>query len=164
LIGRRRFAFLAFGLSLGILLYFAAAVLSFDGDESTAGLSPLPTLAVTFATGVGALSLGYGLTTLLGGQPSLALAELMVRLTRSRHVAEILDEQDRPKGWRCLRDIRLYLPFLIFVMSITLAWDVHNFHSPEFPLLHDLMHQLDIFSKPVQRVYHDMSSTSFRRW
>jgi hypothetical protein len=146
----RQSALLAAGLSLGILLYIAATVLSFDADDPTSGLSPLPTLALTFATGLGALSLGYGLTILLGGQASLPLVEHMAHLTRSTHVVEIVDELHRPKGWRCLRDISLYLPVLIFVMSITLAWDVHNFHSPEFPVLHDLLHQLDIFSKPVQ--------------
>ena len=81
---------------------------------------------------------------------SLRLAEFMARVTRSRHVIEVIDEEPRTIGHRFVRQgFLLYMPALVFIISVTLDWDIHNLHDPQAGIFHPLLHALDTFSKPI---------------
>jgi len=94
--------------------------------------------------------LGYGSVTVHGGIISLKPIEFIARLTRSDHVIKVVDEEPRTIGHRIAqRSFMVHLPALVFLPSVTLAWDIHNLHDPRTSIFHAPLHSLDVFSKPI---------------
>jgi hypothetical protein len=101
------------------------------------------------SVGLLTLALGYGSTVIIGGLASLKLAEFIAWITRSKHAVEVIDEEPKTLRYRIVQDtFMLYVPALVFVMSVILGWDIHNLHDPN-TIFHPLVHALDFFSKPT---------------
>ena len=125
---------------LGIALYIFAV--------QTTYYSTLIVNVLTLAAAPAVLLLGYGTVVIIGGVASLGLAELLARVTRSKHVIEIVTE--KPQTFR--KKIRkeyflLIMPLLIFVLSIALIWDVHNLQDPRTSIFYPLLQWLDVLSR-----------------
>lgn len=135
---------------VGILLYVYAALSGFTAEFPNSSINPLAVVAITSLGGLGALTLGYASVVVLGGKVSLKLNEFVARVTMCKQVIEVSDEKaqitKRVEGWR---DFGLYMPALVFGLSLMLAWDIHNLHDPATSIFFPLLHVLDIFTKPV---------------
>ncbi len=82
---------------------------------------------------------------------SLKLVEFVSRFTRSKHIIEPAEQNSQPT----FRDrVAKYvpviaIPFVVFVLSASLAWDIHNLHDPRTSFFHPILHELDVFARPI---------------
>lgn len=130
------------------VLFYVVGVLSTPETQMYSS-SAFEIAALTLIGGLGALILGYGSVIIIGGMISLKMAELIARVTRSKHIIEIVDEEPKTSGFRITQDaFMLYVPALVFILALTLTWDIHNLHEPA-SMFHPLLHALDVFAKPV---------------
>jgi len=135
---------------MGVILYVFAALSAFLIGPYGSDLSPFAVVTITLVGGLGAIALGYGSVVVFGGKVSLDLNEFVARVTMCKQVIEIADEKKQVTRRVALwRDFGLYMPALVFGLSLMLAWDVHNLHDPQTSFFYPLFHVLDIFSKPV---------------
>jgi len=135
---------------LGMLIYLLAVASTFVFGFYVSSVNPLVIFILISIGGLGTLALGYASVVILGGMMSLKLNEFISRVTMCKQVIEVQDEKPdrvaRRAGWR---DFLLYMPALVFALSLILAWDVHNVHDPQTSVFYPLLHTLDIFSKPI---------------
>ena len=136
----KRRLFLILFFLLGIALYIFAV--------QTTYYDTLIVIVLTLVAAPAVLLLGFGTIVLVGGVASLELAEFLARVTRSKHVIELVTE--KPQTIR--RKIRtesfaLFMPILIFVLSIALIWDVHNLQDPRTSIFYPLLRWLDVLSR-----------------
>lgn len=135
---------------LGMLVYVFAVVSTFAFGFYVSGVSPLVIFILISLGGLGALGLGYASVVVLGGMISLRLNEFIARVSMSKQVVEVAtgkpQEIARKEVWR---DFLLYMPVVVFGLSLFLAWDIHNVHDPQTGVFHTVLHALDIFSKPL---------------
>jgi len=135
---------------MGVILYVFAALSAFLIGPYGSDLSPFAVVTITLVGGLGAIALGYASVVVFGGKVSLDLNEFVARVTMCKQVIEIADEKKQVTRRVALwRDFGLYMPALVFGLSLMLAWDVHNLHDPQTSFFYPLFHVLDIFSKPV---------------
>ena len=115
------------------------------------GLNPFVIVVFASIGGILALLLGYASVIIFGGGISLRLTEFTSRFDKSRHIIEVIDE--KPKAIKHLisrNDFILLMPALVFILSLFLAWDIHNNVSPQqSSIAYPILHALDVFSKPV---------------
>jgi len=134
--------------ALGVALYVFAV-------QSTFGLelfsfSSFVIVVPTLLGGLAILVLGYGSVIIFGGVLSLRLAEFVARVTRSRHAVEVVDEEPRAIRQRITGEaFMFFVPVLVFVLSMVLAWDIYNLHDERTSVFHPILHALDVFSKPT---------------
>ncbi len=135
---------------LGIFLYVFAVLSTFGLEFYSSGISPFAIVIVTCIGGLGTLVLGYASVIILGGIVSLKLNEFIARVTGCRQVIEVIDEKPRTIRRRIVwQDFLVYMPALVFIVSVILAWDIYNLHDPQTSIFHPLLHALDIFSTPT---------------
>lgn len=133
-----------------MFFYVFAVLLTAGLNYYSSDLSPFVIVVLTSIGGFGALVLGYASVIILGGKISLQLTEFISRFDKSRHVIEVIDEKPRTIRHAVSRqDFILYMPALVFILSLFLAWDIHNVHPKQSSIFHPLLHALDIFSKPI---------------
>jgi hypothetical protein len=136
---------IASSFAVGAALYAFAVISTFGTEFTTFGILVIAFLILV--GGLGVLGLGYASAIVIGGRVSLKLAEFVARLTRVRHVIEVVDEEPNTLGHRLAGGaFPLYMPVLVFVLSMTLGWDIHNLHDPRTSIFHPLLHSLDIFT------------------
>ena len=124
--------FYSFGVSFGYFDYYVV-------------------MAVTFAGGFASLGLGYVSVVVFGGMASLKLVEFISHFTRSKHIVEFAEEkQTTLREWISKQAMVVIMPFLIFTLSLGLAWDIHSLHDPRTSIFHPILHVLDILSKPIK--------------
>lgn len=138
---------------LGVSLYVFALLSIFGLEFYSSGIGQFAIIMLALNGGLTAL-LGYVSVIILGGYVSLRLTEFIARLTRSRHVIEVVDESSLTISHKvALKDFLLYMPALIFILSVLLAWDIHNLHDPRTSIFHPLLRALipifDVFSVPA---------------
>ena len=157
---RTRNQFLLFALLFisGVLLYTVIVFLIFIFRLEPNWIAPDPFTIIVLisAGGLVALASGYVSVIVFGGRISLKIIELIASVTKSRHVIEVVSDKSRKTGHNITQSFMLYLPALIFIISIALAWDIHNLHDPRTWIFHDVLHALDVFTKPV-----DMSTVAY---
>jgi hypothetical protein len=105
-------------------------------------------LALTIVAGLITGGLGYASVVILGGKLSLRIAELLARLTRSRHVGEVLEEQRSTRKRITSVDFALFSPILVYILSVVLSWDIHNVHDQGIGAFRVVLDELNIFGKP----------------
>lgn len=131
------------GVCLYVLAVFYSFQLSFFGSDSF--------LAIAFLvlTGVGGVLLGYVSVIVMGGLLSLKLGEFVARVTFSKHVIEVVDEEPHTFKYRLVQDtFMVYVPILIFTLAMTLTWDVHSLHDdPSSSFFHPFLHEFDLLSR-----------------
>jgi uncharacterized membrane protein SirB2 len=155
---RTRNQFLPFALSLmsGVLLYTVAVFLIFRLEPVWVGPDPFTIIMFISVGGLGALVSGYVSVMIFGGMISLNLIEFIASITKSRHVIEVISDESKKTAHKVTQSFMFYLPALIFIISIALAWDIHNLHDPRTWIFHDVLHVLDVFTKPV-----DMNAVAY---
>jgi len=141
-------------VSIGVILVgFAFYALGIVSTFTVFRLKPttpelFSVFGATAAAGLGALILGYGWIVIIGGRYSLRIAMLYTRITSSKHTVNVKpDDTNANKGIL----VRMYLVFvsaMIFLLLISMAWDLYNVDGPDALFLHPLIHALDLFSKP----------------
>ena len=97
--------------------------------------------------GLGALVLGYLWMVILGGRFSLSVARLYTKITRSKHAIKV-NPEPAPNPGIFVRTYLFYVSGLMFLLLISLAWDLYNADGLGARSLRPLFHTLDIFSKP----------------
>jgi len=133
---------------LGIALYVFAVQTTFT--FRFANYDTLMIVLLTIIAGPAVLLLGYGTVVLIGGVASLRLAEFLARVTRSKHVIEIIDEKPQTLRQKIQTEyFTLIMPLLVFVLSMVIVWDVYNLHEDSTSIFHPLLHWLDVLSKPT---------------
>lgn len=133
---------------LGFALYLYGLLSCFGTSISSAEFSL--TLLITVIGGLACLGLGYVAVILLGGIVSLRLVEFTSRFTRSKHIVEPAEKEDLTLRNRASRQIPVIaMPFLVFLLSTGLAWDIHNLHDPRTSFFHWILHELDIYAQPI---------------
>jgi len=132
---------------LGFFVYVLAVASTFVFGFYVSGVSPLVIFILISFGGLGALGSGYASVVILGGMVSLRLNEFIARVTMCKQVVEVPLKKpqviSRKMAWR---DFLVYMPVLVFGLTLFLAWDIHNVHDPETS---SLLRALDIFSKPL---------------
>jgi hypothetical protein len=144
-----------FGL---ITLSYVYAVLS------TYRLHELSVLGFTLVGALVAFSMGYLSVVFLGGKASLRLVEFVSRLNGSTHAIEVKEEPEARTSPLIKNAPMLYISALVFVMSLALAWSIHNLHTttdvtmaPVTSILHNFLQALDVFMKPPSLGYFSFS-------
>jgi hypothetical protein len=134
--------------ALGLALYLYGIFSSFGVNLDSSELYEI--MIVTAVGGLASLFLGYVSVVVFGGMASLRLVEFISRFTRAKHVVELADERHPSlQGWIRKQIMIFVMPILIFLLSVGLAWDIHNLHDPRTFMLHSILHALDIFSSPL---------------
>jgi hypothetical protein len=152
---RRLFVAISF-FCLIMLLYGGAVFLTFATHNSDLHFSELVAFVFTSIGGLAVFLLGYASVVVVGGRSSLRLAEFISRLNGSKHIVEVKEETqvNRPG---LIRDASLlYIPALVFMISLALALNIHYLHTttdvtlPSFlsSIFHDGLSAFDIFLKP----------------
>jgi len=143
---------------LGVLLYVFAVLSSFWLEFYSSGFVAFAIIILTCIGGLGTLGLGYASVIILGGMMSLKLNEFIARVTMCKQVIEVVDEKPRTIRHRVAwKDFLLYMPVLVFILSVILAWDIHNLHDPQ-TIFHPLLHALDVFARPIgsDHIWHSV--------
>jgi hypothetical protein len=136
---------IALSFVAGAALYAFAVISTFGPELTTSG--SLVIMVLIAVGGLGVLGLGYASAVVIGGMISLKVAEFIARLTRVRHVIEVVDEEPKTLIHRVTGGaFTYYMPVLVFIVSMTLGWDIHNLHDPRTSIFHPLLHSLDVFS------------------
>jgi hypothetical protein len=139
-------AFLAFGLGITFYVY---AIFSAFRILSPTSIVYWRTLGLTIVGGFGSLVLGYFFVILIGGRLSLQLTEFISRLNNSRHVIEVVEDESNPSSNVITKYALIFIPSLIFLTFVTLAWDIHTIQAGTITDLHAILQILDVFSKPI---------------
>jgi len=149
--------FILLTFMLGLILYLYGILSSFG--VSLGSFEFYEIVTVTAIGGLVSLGLGYVSIVVFGGMASLRLVEFISRFTRAKHVVELADEkQPTLQGRISKQGIIIVMPILIFLLSVGLAWDIHNLHDPRTWIFHSILHALDVFSKPLiaEPVYYSI--------
>ena len=149
--------FILLTFMLGLILYLYGILSSFGVSLGSSEFYEI--VIVTAIGGLISLGLGYVSIVVFGGIASLRLVEFISRFTRAKHVVELADEKQPTLQGRISRHaIIIAMPLLIFLLSVGLAWDVHNLHDPRTWIFHSVLHALDVFSKPLiaEPVYYSI--------
>ncbi len=135
---------------MGSIIYVFAALSAFLIGPYGSDLSPFFVVTITLLGGLGSIALGYASVMVLGGRVSLDLNEFVARMTMCKQVIEVSDDEKKATTRMPLwRDFGLYMPALIFGLSLMLAWDIHNLHDPQTSFFYPIFHVLDVFSRPI---------------
>jgi len=141
------FVVLTFIAGLMLYLYglFLGAIIVSGSDDF------YKVMIITVIGGLVSLGLGSASVLVFGGVASLKLVEFISRFTRAKHALEPIEEdRQTPLQNRVSKQaMAILMPLLIFVLSTSLAWDIHNLHDPRTSIFHGILHALDIFSKPI---------------
>ena len=95
------------------------------------------------------MGLGYASVMVLGGMLSLKLNEFIARVTFCKQVVEVIEEKPQVIASRAWRDFMVYMPALVFGLTLVLGWDIHNVYDPQTAIYYPILRTLDIFSKPL---------------
>lgn len=126
-----------------------AVASTFVSEFYVSGANPFLIFAVTFMGGLGAVGLGYASVVVLGGMLSLRLNEFIAHVTFCKQVVEVTDEEPQAIANRMWRDFMVYMPALVFGLTLMLAWDIHNVYDPQTSIYYPVLRTLDVFSKPL---------------
>jgi hypothetical protein len=135
--------------TFGMFLYVLAVASSFVSEFYVSNTNPFLIFAITFIGGLVAVGLGYASVVVLGGMVSLKLNEFIAHVTFCKQVVEVTDEKPQIITSRAWRDFMVYMPALIFGLTLMLAWDIHNVYDPQTAIYYPILRTLDIFSKPL---------------
>jgi hypothetical protein len=118
----------AWPLLLGFVAYSLAAVSTFSIPQLThAGLDQVGVAILTFVAGAFTIVLGYESIILFGGAYSLGIAGFIARVTKSKQLIDSR-EKESVRLWRALvyKSHLIYLPFLLFLTSASIGWDIYT--------------------------------------
>ncbi len=110
---------------------------------------PIELVFICFLVGLVEVLVGYESIVVFGGRFSLGVAEFVSRLAGTRQVIEVRGEAPKELKHRLIRGLFLaYVPLIVFVILVAIAWDLYTADSVHSGILRPLFHQLDIFSRP----------------
>lgn len=141
-----------------MLLYVGAIFYTFRFHYSRGYFEELDAFVFTSIAGVAVFAIGYTSVVVLGGKVSLGLVEFISRLGGSRHAIEVKEEQQTDNRILIKDTSLLYIPALVFIISLTLALNIHYLHTTtniaSFPsflssILQTALNTLDVFLKPT---------------
>lgn len=135
--------------TLGVFLYVLAVASTFISEFYVSNTNPFLIFAITSIGGLGAVGLGYASVVVLGGMLSLKLNEFIAHVTLCKQVVEVTDEKPQVIASRAWRNFIVYMPALVFGLTLMLAWDIHNVYDPQTSIYYPILRTLDIFSKPL---------------
>jgi hypothetical protein len=142
---KKQLLLISLSFAAGAALYAFAVISTFGPELGTSG--PLVIMALIAVGGLGVLGLGYASAVVIGGMISLKVADFIARFTRAKHVVEVVDEEPKTLIHRVTGGAFIfYVPVLVFIMSMTLGWDIHNLHDSRTSIFHPLLHSLDVFT------------------
>jgi hypothetical protein len=137
-----------------MLLYMDAIFYTFRFLYSSRYFEELEALFSISIAGLAVFVLGYISIVVLGGKASLGLVEFISRLNGSRHAIEV-KEETQVNSRKLIKDASLlYIPTLVFMISLALALNIHYLHtSTDITALSSIietpLNTLDIFLKPT---------------
>jgi len=109
---------------------------------------PLLMIFVNLLAGLVEVVVGYESMTFFGGRHSLDVAALSSRLMGSKQIIEIREGDPPRVGQRLAREAYLlYVPFIVFIITTAIAWDIYNADSVHSGIFRPFFHLLDIFSR-----------------
>jgi hypothetical protein len=141
------FAIPVSALLAGNLAYIVAVASSFNLLQLTrSNFTPATILLLTIIGGILAVTLGYASILILGGACSLGIANLVAKLTGSKHVIEYNNHSQKNKRQRLLANTYiLYAAGIVFLLLVAIAWDLHNADGPRSGILYPLLNATNIF-------------------
>jgi hypothetical protein len=98
---------------------------------------------------LGALALGYSWMVLIGGVCSIYVARLFSRITKSKQIVKEVSDDPPAKAGILERTYLFYTSTLMFLLLVSLAWDMYNADGRSALSLRPVVHALDAFSKPA---------------
>jgi hypothetical protein len=104
----------------------------------------------TILASLGALALGYSWMVIIGGVCSMNVARLFSRITKSKQIVEVKSDDPPAKAGILERTYLFYVSTLMFLLLVSLAWDVYNADGRGALSLRPVVHALDAFSRPVK--------------
>jgi hypothetical protein len=139
--------FTLFGLIM--LFYVSAIFYTFRFRYSSRYFEELDAFIFTSVSGLAVFALGYVSVVVLGGKASLGLVGFISRFNGSRHAVEV-EEETQVNSRGLIKDASLlYVPALIFMISLALALNIHYLHTTtDIAFLSSALNALDIFLKP----------------
>ncbi len=144
-----RFNFItASAVALGVLSYVVATLSSFTPSQlRVSGLSPVLIILLASVAGVIVLFIGYGSMLVVGGASSLGVARFYARISGSKQVIALLDEDKRSNAAKILEQTYLiYTAILVYILAVAIGWDIYNADGPKASIFRPLVHALDAFS------------------
>jgi hypothetical protein len=153
---RRRLIVAISFFCLIMLLYGGAVFLTFATHNNGLHLGELVAVVFTSIGGLAVFLLGYASIVVVGGKSSLRLVGFISRLNGSKQIIEV-KEETQANGHGLIKDVSLlYIPALVFTISLALALDIHylvvtadvTFPSFLSSIFHDTLSGFDILLKP----------------
>jgi hypothetical protein len=148
-----RFNFVtASAVALGVLFYIVATLSTFTPVQlRVSGLSPVLIIMLGCSAGVLVVLIGYVSMVAVGGAYSLGMGRFFARVTRSKQVIQVLEDDERSSATRVLEETYLlYTSVLVYVLAVAIGWDFYNLDAPKASVFQPLVHALDAFStKPI---------------
>jgi hypothetical protein len=153
---RRRLIVAVSFFGLIMLLYCGAVFLTFVPRSGGFHFGEWVAFVLTSIGGLAVFLLGYAFVVVIGGKSSLRLVEFISRLNGSKQIIEV-KEEPQANSHGLIRDVSLlYVPALVFTISLALALNIHFLHTtsdityPSFlsSIFHNTLSAFDIFLKP----------------
>lgn len=144
-----RFNFVtASAVTLGVLFYIIATLSTFTPAQvRVSGLSPVVIIMLDSSAGVAVILIGYVSMIAVGGASSLGLGRLLARITRSKQVIQLLQDDKRSGVSRALEETYLvYTSVLVYILTVAIGWDFYNLDGPRASIFQPLVRALDAFS------------------
>ncbi len=144
--------FIAIALIVGGDLFAIAVGSTFSSLQITRSrFDPVEMVFISVLVGLVEILIGYESMILFGGKLSLGVAEFAATRTGSKQVIEIRNEEPTELKNKLIRDAYLvYVPLIVFIITVAIAWDVYNADSVHSGVLQRLFTPIDIFSRSIK--------------
>jgi hypothetical protein len=112
---------------------------------------PLLLVFINFLAGFVGIVIGYESMVTFGGRFSLGIANFASRLSGSRQIIEVIEDPPEALTRKLINDAFLiYVPLLVFLISVALSWDIFTLDTSRSGLAQPLFRTLDIFARNVR--------------
>jgi len=142
---------LAVALGLAVVFFVVAVYSSFTILQiKYAKFDPDDLIFANMLAGLAEIFIGYQSMVIFGGNLSLNVAESLTGLTGSKQAIEVVSEDPKGLGQKLfLGAYLIYVPLLVFIVTVAIAWDVYTVDSTQSGVLAHLLGPIDIFSRPI---------------
>jgi len=114
---------------------------------------PVEMVFINVIAGLVEIFIGYESMVIFGGRLSLGVAEFVSRIANSKQVIEVRREQPSALKHKLIRDLFLaYVPLIVFMLTVSIAWDFYNADTVRSGAARPLLHFFDIFARPSTNV------------
>lgn len=149
---KNEYLFVGIALIVGGAFYVLAVTSTFSFLQITRSrFDPVEMVFISFLAGLVEVLIGYESMVLFGGRLSLGVAEFTAGRTGSKQVIEVRKEEPTELKHRLIREAYLaYVPLVVFIITVAIAWDVYNADSVHSGIFQRLFSPIDVFSRTIR--------------